>query len=74
MLTIDRWHQDVKPKNILVKSSESKSRHQVQFVLADLGLSHFRQNVAGEEPRDTNTCGTRTYGDILETDRGLNDR
>jgi serine/threonine protein kinase len=56
------WHQDVKPANILVKSADSKSPYQVQFKLADLGLSHFRKNAAGEDPADADSRGTRTYG------------
>lgn len=60
-----RWHQDVKPPNILVKKRDDKSPYHIQFKLADLGLTHFRKNVAGEEPADADTNGTRTYGQRL---------
>lgn len=52
----------MKPKNILVKRSRGESRYEFQFKLADLGLSHFKQNIAGEDPTDADSRGTRTCG------------
>ena len=59
-----RWHQDVKPDNILVKSRpNASSSYDLIFVLADLGLSHF--NVIDSDDKhltDVNTYGTYKYG------------
>jgi len=37
-----RWHQDIKPENILVASYESQRSSEWQFKLADLGTSKYR--------------------------------
>lgn len=57
------WHQDVKPANILVKSCNRVSPYEYEFKLADLGLSHFRAVVNGQQDiSDRDTRGTHTYG------------
>jgi len=60
-----RWHQDVKPANILVKGSPDGSPYRVQFKLGDLGLSHLRKIVPGREVNDRDSCGTLAYGKLL---------
>ena len=61
-----RWHQDVKPANILVKSGPDHSPYRVQFKLGDLGLSHFKEVMPSEtEISDRDSCGTRAYGKLL---------
>ena len=60
---ISRWHQDVKPSNILVKSKKGGSPYNCDFKLADLGLSHFKKHVPSQgEVTDKDTYGTRAYG------------
>ncbi|KAI9793927.1 MAG: hypothetical protein M1816_007179 [Peltula sp. TS41687] len=59
--TFQGWHQDVKPKNILVSTRNGKSIYECEFKLADLGLSHFRAK-GGRNARDRDSQGTRTYG------------
>lgn len=66
MLTeVYRWHQDVKPENILVLSNGSKNPQDWHFKLADLGISHFKR---GESLREDSTAsdsyGTHTYGTL----------
>ncbi len=57
------WHQDVKPSNILIKSSPGGSPYSSQFKLADLGLSHFKKKMSSQvEATDGDTYGTRAYG------------
>ena len=57
------WHQDVKPSNILIKSSQGQSPYSWQFKLADLGLSHFKKKMSSQvEATDGDTYGTRAYG------------
>jgi hypothetical protein len=61
--TQTRWHQDVKPANILVVLGNSESPYDVTFKLADLGLSHFSKVVAGEtDPTGEDLGGSRAYG------------
>jgi serine/threonine protein kinase len=62
MLTCPRWHQDVKPQNILVVRDNGASIYECEFKLADLGLSHFR---VGANTQDVDTRGTRVYGGSL---------
>lgn len=58
-----RWHQDVKPSNILVVSGNNDSPYDYQFKLADLGLSHFTSTMALQEDlAGEDTRGTRAYG------------
>jgi len=58
-----RWHQDVKPANILVKSSQDESAFECQFKLADLGLSHFIRTVSpNANATSKDTHGTEAYG------------
>lgn len=58
-----RWHQDVKPSNILVKSKKSGSPYDCEFKLADLGSSHFKMHVPSQGvATDKDTYGTRAYG------------
>ena len=59
-----RWHQDVKPTNILVSTRNGKSVYECEFKLADLGLSHFSTR-RGENVEGRDTQGTRTYGKLL---------
>jgi serine/threonine protein kinase len=57
------WHQDVKPSNILIVSSEEKSTYDWQFKLGDLGLSHFNSKVVSSgDSMASDSHGTRTYG------------
>jgi serine/threonine protein kinase len=61
-----RWHQDVKPRNILVVSNRSSNPYDVSFKLADLGLSHFKRTVEGGViATDDDVSGTQTYGKNL---------
>ncbi|XTI93229.1 kinase-like protein [Cenococcum geophilum] len=55
------WHQDIKPRNILVSRRNCKSLYECEFKLADLGLSHIGIKV-GENAQYWSTQGTRTYG------------
>lgn len=58
-----RWHQDIKPANILVKSVPPGSSYDCQFKLGDLGSSHFRKQVpTQQEDTRRDSWGTRTYG------------
>lgn len=58
-----RWHQDVKPRNILVLSGKSDNRYDVEFKLADLGLSHFKRTVKPDQiVVDGDRGGTKDYG------------
>lgn len=55
-----RWHQDIKPANILVfkpQGSEGSIYDSVQFKLSDLGLSHFSRHAKAHD-----VGGTQTYG------------
>lgn len=53
----------MKPANILVISSRSDSAYDCEFRLADLGLSHFRQETGPQgSDTDRDTSGTREYG------------
>lgn len=62
LIFLPRWHQDVKPSNILVKS-KGISPYDCEFKLADLGLSHFKKHVPSQgEATDRDTYGTRAYG------------
>ncbi|KAL8793424.1 MAG: hypothetical protein Q9195_004010 [Heterodermia aff. obscurata] len=57
------WHQDIKPKNILIKRRPGGSVYEFECKLADLGLSHFKRSLSGQEDStDTAAYGTRTYG------------
>lgn len=65
-LTYLRWHQDVKPNNILILSGKSGHPYDVEFKLADLGLSHFKRTAKlnrGIVDRDIG--GTKDYGKML---------
>ncbi|KAL9108230.1 MAG: hypothetical protein Q9227_006968 [Pyrenula ochraceoflavens] len=56
------WHQDIKPANVLVAGSLDDNPYDVQFMLADLGLSHFVavvENNAG--PTGEDRGGDRAY-------------
>jgi hypothetical protein len=55
-----RWHQDVKPANILVKSHGVDSPYDWRFKLSDLGLSHFKKT--SQDGSDFDAYGTETYG------------
>lgn len=63
-----RWHQDVKPSNILVTTlgGSIESPYQWLFKLADLGVSHFKTFVSStEDDTDRDSQGTHTYGLLL---------
>ena len=57
----------MKPDNILVISNDSGSIYDVQFKLADLGVSHFKktEELVGHVT-DEDSHGTRAYGKPLE--------
>ncbi len=61
-----RFHQDVKPSNILVilvSGDGHDASSDYRFVLADLGLSHFKKEVRSQDEMvDRDTSGTRAYG------------
>lgn len=62
----ERWHQDIKPKNILAISCDpDESRFGYHLKVADLGLSHF-ERVSGDDSEATtiDNMGTRTYGEL----------
>ncbi|CAG8952521.1 hypothetical protein HYFRA_00009625 [Hymenoscyphus fraxineus] len=60
---LNGYHQDIKPRNILVFSNNSSSPYEFTFKLADLGLSHFQQTVDGETTAPAaDSYGTSTYG------------
>ena len=64
-MTQFRWHQDVKPRNILVLSGESNNPYDVQFKLADLGLSHFKRTAKLDRRiADSDIGGTKDYGKV----------
>jgi len=62
-----RWHQDIKPANILVLTSTSnivsESQYNLDFKLADFGTSHLTPIAASDTDQDTQ--GTRTYGKVF---------
>jgi len=58
-----RWHQDVKPDNILVMSNGIDSPYDWKFELSDLGMSHFKR--WSREGSDIDAYGTETYGEHL---------
>ena len=67
-LTRLRWHQDVKPKNILVLSGDSNNPYDVEFKLADLGLSHFKRTLKLDRKIvDGDVGGTIDYGRVLRS-------
>jgi serine/threonine protein kinase len=66
LLMIPRFHQDVKPANILVVSNHTSSRYKWEFKVADLGLSHFKRVINKRESvRANDVRGTRTYGSSI---------
>jgi hypothetical protein len=65
-LTSCRWHQDVRPKNVLVIRGRSTNPYDVEFKLADLGLSHFQRTTAATiDAAGRDTWGTREYGEQM---------
>jgi serine/threonine protein kinase len=63
-LTVNRWHQDLKPDNILVVVGDRKPNYKgLSFKIADFELSHFKTIMEGDaEPTTLGRWGTRTYG------------
>ena len=60
---LPRWHQDIKPDNILIMGWNPSSPYNCQFVLADLGLSHFKRALPTQlDASDVDTWGTHVYG------------
>jgi hypothetical protein len=58
-----RWHQDIKPQNLLVTSGSTKSSYECPIKLADLGISHFSKALASHRDSTAREAhGTRTYG------------
>jgi serine/threonine protein kinase len=59
-----RWHQDVKPSNILVTTvgATGESRFDWEFKLADLGISHFEKMATNGNGKGADSQGTKTYG------------
>ncbi|KAK4894202.1 hypothetical protein LTR27_007570 [Elasticomyces elasticus] len=56
------WHQDVNPKNILIRSTPSVSQYAYSHKLADWGRSHFKDpNTSVEVAKDVDTYGTKEY-------------
>ena len=67
LLMILRFHQDVKPANILVVSNQDSSPYKWEFKVADLGLSHFKRVIGKRESVTANDAhGTRTYGSYVQ--------
>lgn len=64
-----RWHQDITPLNILVRSNgtdSGESPFKCRFKLADFGISHFKSRAASpRQATDLDTSGTLTYGKFL---------
>ena len=59
----NRWHQDVKPANILVFGKNESSPYDCDFKIADLGLTHFKPSFSqANDPSDLDAFGTRAYG------------
>ena len=75
-MTYARWHQDIKPENILVFSGVGTSPFDVHFKIADLSLCHFKRSkdlVSEDSNADTDSSvtGTRTYGRKNASRNGL---
>ena len=63
LLTLSRWHRDVKPANILVCGVVKDGDWDIEFLLSDLGLTRFQslesQHLSSLERVDR---GIHTYG------------
>lgn len=58
----------MKPKNILVLSGNSNDPYDVEFKLADLGLSHFKRTLKLDgKIVDSDVGGTKDYGKVLRS-------
>lgn len=67
-ILVNRWHQDVKPANILVFGGNGSSPYDCHFKIADLGLTHFIPSVSQpNDPSDLDAFGTRAYGLTYKT-------
>ncbi|KAI9709970.1 MAG: hypothetical protein M1820_003048 [Bogoriella megaspora] len=55
--TLQGFHQDIKPRNILLSKPAQGDVYRCDFKLADLGLSHFSTKLF-----DNDSQGSRTYG------------
>lgn len=59
-----RWHQDIKPSNILLVSGDKSYPYDVRFKLADFGSSHFTTLADNTGiALDWDSLGTRMYGE-----------
>ena len=64
---VNRWHQDIKPANILVFSGSGASNHDVYFKLADLSRCHFKYSRSLQSAdSDLDAFGTRAYGGVID--------
>lgn len=58
----------MKPSNILVLSGKSAHPYDVEFKLADLGLSHFKRTLKLDQSIvDNDIGGTKEYGKTLNS-------
>lgn len=61
-----RFHQDVKPVNILILSKGLGNPSEYDFTLADLGLSHFERSIGRHGTISAqDSHGTRVYGKYI---------
>lgn len=62
-----RWHQDIKPANILVMTGNETSPYRWRFKLADLGNCHFQYGkLPSRQASAIDSHGTRCYGESFE--------
>lgn len=62
MLIVYRWHHDIKPTNILIMSRKGGSTYDGRFLIADFGLSHFRQSEVLDQDKDNISRHAPSYG------------
>lgn len=66
LILLNRFHQDIKPANILVISAPNVSEHDFEFRLADLGTTHFAliDAHAENDRAAADVGGTKEYGKL----------